>query len=746
VRNVYRQGLAFLALVGLYLAGNAYAVHFAKGPGDFALFWPSAGLSLAVVVRYGLRWALFIPVAMVLDFLLRQHSPPVYVLFSTVGNTLAAIAGGWIIHRRPLPAYPEFRSGMRMLVGGIVLSVIGAAFGTLGMLIAGLLSEASVPDALLRWSMGDLLGVTAVTPTLILFAYRKTQYPSFEQSDSTALEGEALLWNIALVASFMLLAWGAASGGRYPLGLSSLPLAVMVWSALRFEPLRTAFAVLLTVGLIGSFTGLGMAGFETPVRTLDCVMLLSYLCVLSVLPITLALVVNESRIATRKLLRRASTDPLTGLPNRAAFETTVRKALANPAMPPLALCYLDLDNIKLVNDTASHAAGDALIVGVAGLLAASLHPGDALAHLGADEFALQFHNCTATIARDRAQTVLRAVEDYRCNWEGRMLTTTASIGVVPYLSNDADFSALLSQADAACFTAKELGGNRVCVAGASRGDVLDRTVAMRWAVRIREALERRAFSLHAQTMAPLHAGLDTGRHFELLLRMHDSDTGALLTPDHFMPAAERFRLSVPIDRMVVDMALDWLETHPAEAATVTTCSINLSGDALVDEAFIGFVAERLRRSSFPSDRLCIEITETSAVRDLGRAQRFIDQMRGLGCRFALDDFGTGFCSFSYLRSLDVDYFKIDGSFVREMDSSPLAAAVVRSITQIAHVLHKRTIAEHTESEQLLATLTQLGVDFGQGYAIDRPQPLDAYFAKPFVLPVFETERGTRIRA
>jgi EAL domain-containing protein (putative c-di-GMP-specific phosphodiesterase class I) len=228
--------------------------------------------------------------------------------------------------------------------------------------------------------------------------------------------------------------------------------------------------------------------------------------------------------------------------------------------------------------------------------------------------------------------------------------------------------------------------------------------------------------------------------------MHDSDTGALLTPDHFMPAAERFRLSVPIDRMVVDMALDWLETHPVEAATVTTCSINLSGDALVDEAFIGFVAERLRRSSFPSDRLCIEITETSAVRDLGRAQRFIDQMRGLGCRFALDDFGTGFCSFSYLRSLDVDYFKIDGSFVREMDTSPLAAAVVRSITQIADVLHKRTIAEHTESEQLLATLTQLGVDFGQGYAIDRPQPLDAYFAKPFVVPVFETGRESRIRA
>ncbi len=746
MRNAYRQVLLFLALVGLYLAGNAFAVHFAKGPGDFALFWPSSGLALAVVVRYGLRWSLFIAVAMLLDYALRMHSPPVYVLFSTIGNTLAAVAGGWVVLRQRLPAYPEFRSGFRMLLGGVVLSAIGAVMGAAGMVLGHLIPRAELPDALLRWAMGDLLGVVAVAPALVLFAYRKNQLPAFDQNEKAALEGEALVWNIALVASFLLMAWGAAEGGLYTLGLSSLPLAVMVWSALRFEPLRTAVAVMLTVSLIGSFTGLGLTGFEPPARTLDCVMLLSYLCVLAVLPMTLALVVNEGRIATRKLLRRASTDSLTGLPNRAAFERTVRNALANPATPPLALCYLDLDNLKLVNDTASHAAGDALIVGVAGLLDANLQPGDALAHLGADEFALQFHNCTATIARDRAQTLVRAVEGYRCNWEGRMLATTASIGVVPYLSGDVDFSQLLSQADAACFTAKELGGNRVCVAGANRGDVLDRTVAMRWAVRIREALEKQSFSLFAQTMAPLHAGLDTGRHFELLLRMHDGDSGVLLTPDRFMPAAERFRLSVPIDRMVVDMALDWLEEHPLEAASVTTCSINLSGDALVDEAFIGFVAERLRRSSFPSDRLCLEITETSAVRDLGRAQRFIDQLRGLGCRFALDDFGTGFCSFSYLRSLDVDYFKIDGSFVREMESSPLAAAVVRSITQIAHVLQKRTIAEHTESEHLLHVLAELGVDFGQGYAIDRPQPLASYFAKPFVLPVFGVEHESRIRA
>jgi diguanylate cyclase (GGDEF)-like protein len=718
----------FLAMVGLYLAGNAYAVYIAKGPSDFALFWPSSGLALAVVVRYGLRWALFVPVAMLLDFLIRRQSPPLFLLFNIVGNTVAAIAGGWVARRGPQATYPDFRTGFRMLLGGITLAVVGAAIGTMGLLFSGLLDQSHLPSTMLRWTLGDLLGVVAFAPALLLFAYRKAQRAVFADAQEAVREGEPLLWNIALALSYLLMAWGTAVGGRYPLGLSSLPLAIMVWSALRFEPLRTAIAVMITVCLIGSFTGQELVNCNTSMCTLDSVMLTSYLCLLAILPVTLALVVNEGRAATRTLLRRATTDPLTGLPNRAAFEIVVRNALVNPASPPLALGYLDLDNLKLVNDTSSHAAGDALITGIGGLLEASLQEGDTLAHLGADEFALLFYNCTSTIARERSQALVRAVESYRCNWHDRALATTTSIGVVPFQSGETDFSQLLSQADAACFTAKELGGNRVCVAGASRGDVLDRTVAMRWAVRIRDALDQHAFSLYAQTMVPLRPGIAPGRHFELLLRMHDTDKGGLLTPDQFMPAAERFHLSVPIDRAVVGMALDWLEAHPVEAASVATCSINLSGQALVDEAFIGFVAERLRRSSFPADRLCFEITETSAVRDLGRAQRFINQMRGLGCRFALDDFGTGFCSFNYLRSLDVDYFKIDGSFVREMDSSPLAAAVVLSITQIAHVLDKLTIAEHTENQRQRTALADLGVDFAQGYAIDRPQPLSTYFS------------------
>jgi diguanylate cyclase (GGDEF)-like protein len=728
VRSAYRKGFVFIVLVGLYLIGNAYALRFAKGPGDFALFWPSSGLALAVVVRYGLRWVVLVPVAMLLDYLLRVPASPTFLLFAMLGNTLGVLSGGWVARHGPVPKFADSRTGFRMLAGAMVLSVVGAVVSAIGLHFTGMLPRANMPDAFVRWAMGDLLGAVAVTPALLLFVYRDRQQAKITEPLGYGSESETLVWNIALVTSYLLMAWGATAGGRNALGLSCLPLAVMMWSALRFEPLRTAIAVLLTVFLIGGLSGLGLAGFESPVRTLDSVILLSYLCLLGILPMTLALVVNERRAATRDLLHRVSTDPMTGLPNRAALEATMRRALDHTATSPQALAYLDLDNIKLVNDTASHTAGDALITGIAGLLEASLEHGDTLAHLGADEFAMLFHNCTTTVARERAQVLVRAVESYACDWNGRMLGTTVSVGLVPFQPGEADYSQLLSQADAACFTAKELGGNRVCVAGVSRGDVLDRTVAMRWAMRIRESLEQRAFSLYAQTMMPLRDDATPGRHIELLLRMHDGDNGGLLLPGHFMPAAERFHLGVPIDRAVVAMALDWMEAHPTEAASVATCAVNLCADALVDEGFIGFVAERLRRSSFPANRLCFEITETSAVRDLGRAQRFINQMRGLGCRFALDDFGTGFCSFNYLRSLDVDYFKIDGSFVREMDTSPLAAAVVLSITQIAHVLDKRTIAEHTENQRQRAALVDLGVDFAQGYAIDRPQPLSTYFS------------------
>ena len=721
--------LRFVVLVALYVAGTAFAVRFITSPGAVTLFWPSAGLALAAVIRYGMRWALFVPVA-VLVVHLTPISPvaPSFMVFSIVSNTLGVLAGGWLVRRSPLPDQVDIRFAFRALRGGILMAAVSATIGVVGMVVTGMIGQQSLLDAMIRWFMGDLLGIVCVAPALLLTSLhpRKSDAPNdtFEYGSET----EALSWNIVLVCSFLLMAWGGAYGSPYALGLSSLPLAVMVWSALRFEPLRTAIAVLLTVVLIGALAGLGLAGFQPPARPIDSAILLAYLSMHSILPMILALAVHERRMATRTLVRRASTDMLTGLPNRSAFEAKVRKILDDPAEPPMALAYMDLDNFALVNDTASHVAGDALIAGIAGLLGASLREGDLLAHLGADEFAMLLRNCNATMARERVNALVREIEVFRLPWNDQVLTTTASVGVVPFRTADAGFPELLSQADAACFTAKEMGGSRVCLAGALAGDVLDRTTAMRWAVRLRSALEQHRFDLYAQTIDPLRDTADRECHFEILLRMRD-ERGEVLPPGQFMAAAERFRLGIRIDREVFSTALNWFEANPQAARQVTTCCLNLTGEAMVDEGFIGFVAERLRNSSFPASKLCLEITETSAVRDLARAQRFINEMRSLGCRFALDDFGTGFCSFSYLRSLDVEYFKIDGSFVREMDTSPLAAEVVRSITHIAHLLDKRTIAEHTETRVQREALIALGVDYAQGYAIDRPAPLAEYFER-----------------
>ncbi len=717
-----------LLLIGLYIGLAAFARSFLAAHGTVALFWPASGLMLAVVTRYGLRWAWIVPVAMALIHATFSPDPAKFIPFSIMSTTVGIFAGGWFVRRVPLPQYLDIRFASRLLGGGVLMASTSAFIGVCGMVVAGLIQESSTVDAFVKWAMGDMLGIASLLPVLLMITLGKKPGMQERRSDY-GTENEKLAWNVALAASFLLLAWGGSKGGPFVLGLTGLPLSIMVWSALRFEPIYTAVAVLLSELLIGILVGLGLAGFQAPVHALDSATLLGYLCLLAVLPVILALTVHERRRAALRLAMHANTDSLTGLPNRNAFEASVNRCLADPGEPPMALAYLDLDNFSLINDTSSHAAGDMMIVGVAGALASNLREGDLLAYLGADEFAVLLRNCNPTMAREAAVVLSRAVEHYRCDWQGSAMATSASIGVVPCRTGEARFADLLSKADAACFTAKELGGNRIFLAGGLTSDVLDRTASMRWALRIREALEQHHFVLHAQTIAPLHENLEPGRHFELLIRLKEPGQDALLMPGQFMPAAERFGLGLRIDREVVTLALDWLETHPEQAAQVATCSINLSGEAMVDESFIGFVAERLRNSSFPGSRICFEVTETSAVRDLARAQRFIDEMRALGCRFALDDFGTGFCSFSYLRALDVDYFKIDGSFVREMDSSPLAAEVVRSITKISHLLQKQTIAEHTESLAQRDALAALGVDFAQGYAIDRPMPLDTYFSQ-----------------
>ena len=715
-------------LAALYFVGCVFSA-LPLQEGSVALLWPAAGVGLAGAVLHGVRHTWFVPLALLAYHATLGRVPDAFVPFSVASNMLGTVAGGWIATRGGRHAGMGLGQALHVLQGGLVLAGVSAVIGIAGLRYAGMIDADAAGAGLVRWFLGDLLGVVAVTPALLLRPrpVAAGQNPYREHGS----EPERLAWLVMLVGSYLVMAWAASAGGTYALGVTALPLAMLTWCAMRFPPWWTARAILCTCLLIGSFASLGLAGFEVPTGMLDTARLLLFLCLLGAMPLALALATHERRVAAQRLLRNATIDPITGLHNRTAFEQVVRDTLKAPGAPPRALAYLDLDHLKLVNDTASHAAGDAVIRGVAGVLQDTLRPGDAVGHFGGDEFGLLLHNCLPAAAEERARHFMRGIEAYRCEWEGRSLGVTASIGLVPF-QGEQDFARLLSQADAACFAAKELGGNQICRAALDGGERLDRTRAMRWAVRVREAIDLRSFQLYGQTIAPLAGAppgaAPAGRHFELLLRLRDPATGQLLLPEQFFPAADRYRLGVRIDRGVIDLALGWLERN-VDPAEIDACCINLSAQALVDEGFIAFLSERLRRSAFPPEKLCLEITETSALRDIPRAQRFISQMRTRGCRFALDDFGTGFCSFGYLQSLDVDYFKIDGSFVREMHESPLSLQIVRAITDIAHVLDKRTIAEHAETPAQLATLAELGVDLAQGYAVHRPEPIESYFAR-----------------
>jgi diguanylate cyclase (GGDEF)-like protein len=712
-----------LAFVVVYLAASVYAIRF-NGPSQIAMYWPASGFAFAVVVVAGWRWALLVPVALVLKAATFEPVPLGFLAFSVAGNFAGLVAGGWLA-RRESPLRPgSVRYAIKMMAGGMLMALVGGLIGGYGLWVNGLAPQ--LASAQLLWSLGDFLGIASIAPALMIGVarWRRGQL----RSSQPELSGERSLWNVSLVAGYLLMAWGMGASGDFALGLTALPLAAMVWSAVRFTPMRTAVSAMLTVALIAALSAYGIAGFPRPTGTLDTAVLLGYLCLLAILPQALALSVDEHRMLNRRLQRRASTDPLSGLPNRNAFEQLARAVLGDPSNTSLALAYLDLDNLKLVNDTASHLAGDALIVAVADALRVQMHEDDTLGHLGADEFVVLMRNVSATAARERALGLLHAVEAAHCRYAGEEFGTTASIGLVPFQPGQVDFAELLSQADAACFAAKELGGDRIRMAAIGSSALADPVSGMRWTVRIRDALQHDGFMLYAQSIVPLQADTVPGARFELLLRMRDDHGGPPHTPDTFIAAAERFRLAVRIDRQVVRMALAQLEAQPEAASAVALCTINLSAGALLDEGFVDFVAERLHTSRFPAARLCFEITETSAMRDPARAQRVIDELRSLGCRFALDDFGTGFCSFSHLRALDVDFIKIDGSFVQDMCSSPLSAEVVGSITRIAHLLRKQTIAEHTESEAVRAALGAIGVDFAQGYAIDHPQPIKGYLA------------------
>lgn len=720
--------LRFLIFSVVYFAGAWYATAFVAAGASVTLLWPPAGIAFAVVQRYGPRWALIAPLPVLAMHAVFAPVPIMFLPFSVLSNLIGAVVGYYACVRwKDLDNPMSMRSGFGMLAGGVAMSATSGLIGASGLVTAGMVPEGELWPAFAKWTLGDLLGIMSLAPAALFLTEPAEAIARRRQHIGVlASPREKALWSGCLLIAFAIIYFIGMSSSAYAYGIIALPMGLLLWSAIRFEPSWSIMGTGLSVIALTSLAGLGLAGFPPPHNSLDAAILLGSMCVFANVPMTLMAAMSQQRAANQKALRRATTDEATGLPNRAAFETAMKAAMSGAAREQ-GLAYLDLDHLSIINDTTGHAAGDAMLHGVSSLLRAEVAPDGRVFRIGGDEFALLLPGDEARIVA-RVEHVRQAIERYRMGWNGKVLNVTASIGLATFRAGDMRVTDLLSLADTACFTAKELGGNRTCLAGQRDDETRDRTEAMRWAVRIREALDRGLFELHCQAISPFSERDGSGLHIEILLRMRDPETGLFLSPGQFIPAAERFQLGVAIDRHVVELALGWFEAHPDAAERVELCAINLTAGSMVDEAFRTFLTDRVRGSTLPARKLCFEITETSAVRDLSRAQELILRLRALGCAFALDDFGTGFCSFGYLRSLDVDYLKIDGSFIRDLADSDLSAAVARSIADIAHVLEKKTIAEQVESEAVLQTLRTLGIDYAQGYFLHRPQSLDEFFA------------------
>jgi diguanylate cyclase (GGDEF)-like protein/PAS domain S-box-containing protein len=431
--------------------------------------------------------------------------------------------------------------------------------------------------------------------------------------------------------------------------------------------------------------------------------------------------VSEARELNRRLSYHASHDVLTGLVNRREFENRMERALksAKARETSYALCVLDLDQFKIVNDTCGHSAGDALLGQVGALLKSKVRWRDTLARLGGDEFGILLESCSLDEAMRTAEALREAVRNFKFTWEERTFRLGASIGVVPISADNADVAAVLSAADSACQAAKEAGRNRVHSFEENDIDLMRRRREMQWAARINNALEEGRFELFRQTIMPLQK-TEAGAHYELLLRMRD-EAGKIVGPDNFMTAAERYGITPSIDRWVIENAFRWLVSEADEREKLTMCSINLSGQSLGDDKFLPYVIDQFHRSGLDATKICFEITETAAIASFSQANRFIQALKELGCKFALDDFGTGLSSFGYLKHFPVDYLKIDGSFVKEILHDPIDREMVRSINEIGHLTGKQTIAEFAENQEIINMLQSLGVDYAQGYGVSQPQ-------------------------
>ncbi|WP_417532196.1 EAL domain-containing protein [Marinobacter lipolyticus] len=433
---------------------------------------------------------------------------------------------------------------------------------------------------------------------------------------------------------------------------------------------------------------------------------------------------RAKRLAETTLEHMAYHDSLTDLVNRREFERRVVQALEDTHANDNSrhvLLYLDLDQFKIINDTCGHIAGDHLLKQIAALLSHHIRSDDTLARLGGDEFGILLRGCNEVDAQNVADKLCDEVSDYRFVWQNKPFSISLSIGMVLVNRDYRSAGELLSHADLACYAAKDRGRNNVQLYKSNDVEMLQRQNDMRWTSRIQQALQSDSFCLWQQDMVGLQPNSVDGYQTEFLVRLKEG--GNIIPPGAFIPAAERFGLMTRVDRKVIELAFQYLDRTGLGRKDAGTFFINLSGSSFNEPELFLFIRQMAERHKLNPERICFEITETSAIANLNATQRFIQNAKQSGFKFALDDFGAGMSSFSYLKALPVDYLKVDGGFVRNLLDDSIDLGIVDACNRIAHAAGLKTVAEFVENDAIKTRLVELGLDYAQGFGISKPKPL-----------------------
>ncbi|HMK87579.1 MAG TPA: EAL domain-containing protein, partial [Steroidobacteraceae bacterium] len=434
---------------------------------------------------------------------------------------------------------------------------------------------------------------------------------------------------------------------------------------------------------------------------------------------------SELRGLTRQMSYQASHDALTGLVNRREFDRRLLEAVeaAQTGDVVHALCYLDLDRFKVVNDTCGHTAGDNMLREVATIIKDTVRDSDTAGRIGGDEFALLLVGCPLEKARQIADNVVRAINDYRFVWKDKIFDIGVSIGLVEIGRDAGPIEDIMNSADSACYIAKKQGGVHVHVYTAREEATARRSGEIHWLQKLQGALRDNKFELYYQPIVHAQSTAVRGPALEVFVRLDGEDGQPGVSPAEFIRAAERYRLMPHVDRWVVQTVLSALGRGGMKLPPGRSVAINISGQTLGDAEFLEFVVDCFDHTGANPADICFEVTESAVVANLDHVRRFIQVLHGMGCEFALDDFGSGLSSFSTLKTLPMDYLKIDGSFIRNLAADTVNQAMVAAMIELSRSLNFRIVAEQVEDQRSLDTVKEMGIDFAQGFIIARPQPL-----------------------